>query len=97
MSVSSSFLLHLGYRIKSTVRANGASWVPKLWGEGWICYHVDASIGGLFRPIDLRTERFNQHITNGSVIAEFGCNGNTLEEALYSAELLAEIINEYIK
>lgn len=52
---------------------------------------------GLFRPIDLRVERFNQHITKGSVIAEFGCNGNSLEQALYSAELFAEIINEYIK
>lgn len=52
---------------------------------------------GLFRPIDLRIERFNQHITKGSVIAEFGCNGNSLNEAIYSAELLAEVINEYIK
>ena len=52
---------------------------------------------GLFRPIDLRVERFNQHITKGSVIAEFGCNGNSLEQAVYSAELFAEIINEYIK
>ena len=50
-----------------------------------------------FRPIDLRTERFNQHITKGSLIVEIGADGNSLEEAIYSAEILAEIINEYIK
>ena len=53
MSVSSSFVLHLGYRIKSTVSKNVPSWAPKLWGGGdWICYHVAASIGGLFRSVD---------------------------------------------
>ncbi len=52
---------------------------------------------GLMRPIDLRVERFNGHITNNALIVEFGTDGNTLEEALLSAELFAEIINEYIR
>ena len=41
---------------------------------------------GLCRDIDLRTERFNQHETPGSLLVEFGCTGNTLAEALRSAE-----------
>lgn len=43
---------------------------------------------GLCRSIDLRTERFNQHMTPGSLLVEVGTNGNTLSQALHSAELL---------
>lgn len=51
---------------------------------------------GLFRPIDLRVERFNEHVTNNALIIEFGTNGNTIDEALKSAELLADILERYI-
>ena len=51
---------------------------------------------GLCRKLDLRTERFNQHETPGSLLAEFGSTGNTLQEAIragrYFAEGLAELI-----
>lgn len=36
---------------------------------------------GLMRPVNLRTERFNEHMTMGSLILEVGSNGNTLDEA----------------
>ena len=52
---------------------------------------------GLMRPIDLRIERFNGHITKNALIVEFGTDGNTLEEALMSAQLLSDILSEYIK
>ena len=51
---------------------------------------------GLCRSIDLRTERFNQHATPGSVLVEVGTNGNTLTQALRSAELLGESIARMI-
>lgn len=41
----------------------------------------------LARDIDLRRERFNTHLTLGSIILEVGTTGNTLEEAIYSARL----------
>ncbi len=47
---------------------------------------------GLCRPIDLRTERFNQHVTPGSLLIEVGAHGNTLEQALYSAKLLGRAV-----
>ena len=50
---------------------------------------------GLCRDIDLRTERFNQHETPGSLLVEFGCTGNTLAEALRSAEYLAQALCEF--
>ena len=45
---------------------------------------------GLCRKIDLRTERFNQHATSGSILVEVGTNGNTLQQALLSAQLLGD-------
>ena len=45
---------------------------------------------GLCRRIDLRTERFNQHTTPGSILIEVGTNGNTLQQAQFSARLLGE-------
>ena len=47
---------------------------------------------GLCRDIDLRTERFNQHETPGSLLVEFGCTGNTLAEALRSAEYFGQAV-----
>ena len=52
---------------------------------------------GLARGIDLRTERFNQHATHGSLIVEIGYSGNTLEEALAAAERFAACLAEVLK
>ena len=41
----------------------------------------------LARDIDLRRERFNTHLTLGSIILEVGTTGNTLEEAINAARL----------
>ncbi len=50
----------------------------------------------LVRPIMLRTSRFNQHFTKGSLIIEVGTNGNTLDEALLSAKYLSLAIKNTI-
>ena len=42
------------------------------------------------RPITLRSSRFNQQMTNGSLLVEVGCNGNTLQEAIAGAKLYAQ-------
>ena len=52
---------------------------------------------GLMRPIDLRKERFNQHLTKGSLIVEVGANGNTLEEAIEGGKAIAQVISEVVK
>ena len=51
---------------------------------------LEGAYPGLCRNMDLRTERFNQHATPGSMLVEVGTNGNTLQQALRSAELLGE-------
>ena len=47
---------------------------------------------GLCRSLDLRTERFNQHVAAGAVLIEVGTTGNTLTQAKASAELLAQAV-----
>ena len=51
----------------------------------------------LARPINLRKERFNQHVTPGSMIVEVGTNGNTIEEAILggreAAKAIANVLN----
>lgn len=58
---------------------------------------VERNAPGLCRDIDLRTERFNQHETPGSMIVEFGSTGNTLQEALRSADYLSAALIQLIQ
>jgi len=43
----------------------------------------------LMRPVDLVPQRYNQHLTGGSLILEVGSSGNTLQEALAAIRLFA--------
>jgi len=51
---------------------------------------------GLCRNIDLRTERFNQHLADSALLVEVGATGNTLPEALISARLLADAVADLL-
>lgn len=44
----------------------------------------------LMRPVSLVQQRYNQHLTGGSLILEVGSNGNTLQEALAAIRLFAD-------
>lgn len=44
----------------------------------------------LARPIALRSSRFNQQLTRGSLLVEVGSHGNTLQEALRAARYFAQ-------
>ncbi len=48
---------------------------------------LDAAYPGLMRAVNLRKQRFNQHLRPGSMIIECGASGNTLTQALRSIEL----------
>ncbi len=50
------------------------------------------SYGDLMRPLNLRTERFNQDLAPMTLLVEVGASGNTLEEAKISAEVFAEAL-----
>ncbi len=49
------------------------------------------------RPINIRRERFNQHMTQGSLIIEVGTAGNSLAECERAAEYLGDAIAKVLK
>lgn len=69
-------------------------WRDNLKFAAMIQGHLTQNCPQLVRPINLRTSRFNQHFTKGSLIIEVGTNGNTLDEALVSAKYLATAIHQ---
>lgn len=53
---------------------------------------ADELYPGLFRPIILRSARYNQHLTTASTIIEVGATGNTMEQCLASMKYLANVL-----
>ncbi len=51
---------------------------------------------GIAKPIYISKNRYNQHLTNGSVIVEIGGDGNTIDESVRSTEYLARAINDVL-
>ena len=47
---------------------------------------------GITRPINLRSQRFNQDLSTGALLVEVGAAGNTRQEALVAARELAMAI-----
>lgn len=50
----------------------------------------------LTRPAWLRHRRYNQHLSTGAVLIEIGSHANTLEEAVFSALLIGEVLAGFI-
>ena len=46
----------------------------------------------LMRPLNTVASRYNQHLSPGWVLVEMGAEGNTIEEAVYSAQILGETL-----
>ena len=53
---------------------------------------LEAQAAGIMRPLCLRSQRFNQDMTTGSLLIEVGAAGNSHAEALRAAEQLAYAI-----
>lgn len=57
---------------------------------------VEARYPGLMRPVFFCYRNYNLWMTPDSLLFEFGTNGNTLEEAKYTARLVAPILGEFL-
>ncbi len=55
-----------------------------------------ARSGDLMRPLNTVDSRYNQHLHAGYVLVEVGAEGNTVAEAVYSAELLGKTLVEIL-
>ena len=58
---------------------------------------LDHAAPGITRPISLRSQRFNQDLTPGSLIVEVGAAGNSHGEALRAMDILAQAILKLAK
>lgn len=53
---------------------------------------LEKQVPGICRPINVRAQRFNQDLCPGTVLVEVGATGNSRQEALLSAKILAQAI-----
>lgn len=53
---------------------------------------VEVMYPSLARSIHFMSKNYNQSLTTGSILIEIGTDGNTLQEAKYSAELLSDAL-----
>lgn len=67
-------------------------WMANLTFAAKIQSAAEIMYPGLMRPVNLRRERFNMHVTTGSLLLEIGSNGNTLDEAKLAGEYVAKAI-----
>ena len=72
------------------------------WRENLaLAIHLQTSLGQryqqLARPITLRSSRFNQHLSTGSLLVEVGGHGNTLEEAIDGGKLFARTVGAALR
>ena len=65
----------------------------------WLQKRLNADYPTLARPMSLRTSRYNQQLSTGSLLIEIGSHGNALQEALGTARLLGAslsgLLNEW--
>lgn len=57
---------------------------------------LEENYPGLMRPLNLRTERFNQDLAPLSLLVEVGASGNSLGEALISGGLFAQALGQVL-
>lgn len=73
------------------------NWRKNLTFQAKIHQAMNSNYPGIMRPMIIRKERFNQHVSYGSMLLEVGTSGNTLEEAVYSASLFADTLSGILK
>lgn len=53
---------------------------------------LESDYPGLTRPILFDYRNYNQQLTTGSILLEMGAHGNSIDEALYSGELMGKAL-----
>lgn len=76
---------------------NHPSWQGNLAFALKLQSKMNALYPSLARPINLRRERFNQHLAPYAFILEVGTNGNTLDEAKEGALLFSKSLTALLK
>ena len=88
-------------KLMFVVGSNQSGLSHESWGENMkfaytLQQYINSVYPGLMRPINFRSQRFNQQLAPGAIIVEVGTNGNTMDEAILGAECFAECLTDYI-
>lgn len=70
------------------------NWIQNLKFAIMVQEKANQMYPGLFKPIIVRSSRYNQHLAKCACIIEVGATGNTLEESNTSMKYLAKILSE---
>ena len=57
---------------------------------------IESKYPGLCRPLFFTNRKYNQHLTNASLLLEVGSHGNTLEEAKRCGRMAGDAIGAYL-
>ena len=57
---------------------------------------LDAVSPDLMRPLNLTASRYNQHLSPGWLLVEMGAEANTVEQAVYSAQILGRTLAQLL-
>ena len=49
------------------------------------------------RPLDFDYFAYNEYVCDGSLLIEIGADGNSIDEAIYSGELLGDVLSKVLK
>ena len=77
--------------------SNFPNWKENLRFNLLLEKQLEADYPELCRPMSFKACKYNFDIINGSILVELGSEANTLEEALYSAELLGNALVKTLK
>ena len=69
-------------------------WQENLNRAASLQYRLNRTYPTLMRPLNLRTQRFNQHATHSAFLVEVGSSGNTMTEALKGIRLFGEVLSD---
>lgn len=84
---AASIMLVVGSNLSGLEHSN---WKENMRFAAQLQSHISSIYPTLMRPINFRSQRFNQQLAPGGIIVEVGTNGNTLDEALLGARYFAE-------
>lgn len=57
---------------------------------------IESKYPTLTRPIFFCYRKYNMHLSPGALLLEVGSHGNTLEEAVYTAQMIGECLGDYL-
>ena len=73
------------------------NWKENLRFAAALQNQLETDYNTLTRPLMFDYRKYNQNLTTGSILVEVGGHANSLDEAVYSAELLGESLSKLLR